>query len=350
MKLKPLQCVFASCSDASAETAEKSWFQTTPPYGEYPGGESVHDEEGNAIEGAVIVFDETYTDAIIAAFRTAASSETWPGILVDQEHYSLDYSKPSTALAWAKDIRRAADGSLWTRWEFTERGRELYEGKMLINRSPVLRLKRLPGKRFAPVELQSIGMTNTPHFKTLSPLAAAKANNQQKGTTMDPEILAALGLAADASKDEALAAIQQLKDKEAAATAKSADAEKKAQEAETEKDKAVAECRGMKADAFIAKNSAKIADAAAFREVYLANPELAEKTIAACKASDAKTAPTVTRIVAKDAKTPSGAIVTSDAKIAARNKAVGDYRTANGCSFQTAWAACRQADPELFAD
>ena len=165
---------------------------------------------------------------------------------------------------------------------------------------------------------------------------------------MDPEILAALGLAADASKDEALAAIQQLKDKEAAATAKEAEAEKKANEAETEKDKAVAECRGMKADAFIAKNAAKIADAGAFREIYLANPELAEKTIAACKAPETKT-PGTTRIVAKDAKTPAGTIA-SDAKIAARNKAVSDYRAANGCDFQTAWAACRLADPELFAD
>lgn len=346
MKLKPLHCAFASCSDASFDTPEKSWFQTTPPYGEYPGGESIRDEEGNAIEGAVIVFDETYTDAIIAAFKTAASSATWPGILVDQEHYSLDYSKPSTALAWAKDIRRASDGSLWTRWEFTERGRELYEGKMLINRSPVLRLKKIDSKRFAPVELQSIGMTNTPHFKTLSPLAVAKANNQEKGKIMDPEILAALGLTSEAGKEEALAAIQQLKDKEAAATAKTADAEKKAQEAETEKEKAVAECRGMKADAFIAKNSDKIADSAAFREIYLANPELAEKTLAVCKTGAA--APS-TRIVAKDAKTPVAG-VGSDAKIVARNKAVSAYRAANGCDFQTAWAACRLADPELFAD
>lgn len=346
MKLKPLHCAFASCSDASFDTPEKSWFQTTPPYGEYPGGESIRDENGKPIEGAVIVFDEKSTDAVIAAFNALAAAADWPGILVDEEHYSLNYDKPSTALAWAKEIRRAADGSLWTRWEFTEKGRELYEGKMLINRSPVLRLEKIDSKRFAPAELHSIGMTNNPHFKTLSPLAVAKAKNQEKGKIMDPEILAALGLTTDAGKEEALAAIQQLKDKEAAATAKTADAEKKAQEAETEKEKAVAECRGMKADAFIAKNAGKIADSAAFREIYLANPELAEKTLAVCKTGSA--APS-TRIVAKDAKTPVAG-VGSDAKIVARNKAVSAYRAANGCDFQTAWAACRLADPELFAD
>lgn len=352
MKLKPLHCVFAACSASEINLAEKAtWFQTTPPYGEYPGGESIRDEKGKPIEGAVIVFDEKSTDAIIEAFNAAAKSSAWPGVLVDQEHYSLDYSKPSTALAWAKEIRRAEDGSLWTRWEFTEKGRELYEGKMLINRSPVMRLVKIAPKRFTPAELQSIGMTNTPHFTSLSPLAAAKANNNQKGTTMDPEILAALGLKPEAGKEEALAAIQQLKDKEAAAAAKSAEAEKKAETAEAEKEKAVAECRGMKADAFIAKNSAKIADTAAFREVYLSNPELAEKTIAACKSADAKTTPSTVRIVAKDASTPSSVPGQStDAKIVARNKAVAEYRTANKCDFQTAWAACRVADPELFAD
>ena len=346
MKLKPLHCVFASCSDASFDTPEKSWFQTTPPYGEYPGGESIRDENGKPIEGAVIIFDEKSTDAVIAAFNALAATADWPGILVDEEHFSLNYDKPSTALAWAKEIRRASDGSLWTRWEFTEKGRKLYEGKMLINRSPVLRLEKITSKRFAPAELQSIGMTNTPHFKTLSPLAVAKANNQKKGTTMDPEILAALGLNPDAGKEETLAAISELKDKEKTSAAKATEAEKKLAAAETEKEKAVAECRGMKADAFIAKNADKITDSAAFREIYLANPELAEKTLAVCKTGPA--APS-TRIVAKDAKTPVAGIG-SDAKIVARNKAVSAYRAANGCDFQTAWAACRLADPELFAD
>ena len=52
---------------------------------------------------------------------------------------------------------------------------------------------------------------------------------------------------------------------------------------------ALAECRKMKCDAFIEANKAKIADVAACREAYMANPEAAEKLVAACKAPEAKT-------------------------------------------------------------
>lgn len=357
MKLRPLHCIFASCSDAADDAPAKArWFQTTPPYGEYPGGESVRDEDGRPIEGAVVVFDERSADRVVAAFEAAkaAGGAAWPGVLVDQEHFSLDRDKPSTALAWAKEIRRAADGSLWTRWEFTEEGLRLHEGRMLVSRSPVLRLERRSERRFAPAELQSIGMTNTPHFKELSPLAAARESNNPKGdTNMDPEILAALGLRPEAGKEEALAAIRQLKDKEAAAIARCDEAEKKAASAESEKEKAVAECRATKADAFIAANAGKIADAAKFREIYLANPELAERTLAVCRggAGAKPGAPTTVRLAARDAKTPASAPGgATDAKIVARNRAVAEYRAANRCSFATAWAACRMADPELFAD
>lgn len=352
MKLKPLHCIFASCSDAMNDTPTKArWFQTTPPYGEYPGGDSIRDENGRPIDGAVVVFDEQSTDRIVEAFDAAAGTEGWPGILVDQEHFSLDYDKPSTALAWAKEIRREADGSLWTRWEFTPEGERLHDGRMLVSRSPVLRLEKLSARRFAPVELQSIGMTNTPHFKGLSPLAAAKENDNPKGNThMDPEILAALGLRPEAGKEEVLAAIRQLKDKESAATARCEEAEKESAQAESEKEKAVAECRSMKADAIIAKNAGKIADAAKFREIYLANPDVAERMLAVCRDATAArpTAPTQTRIAAKDAKSPAGA--STDARIAARNRAVNEYMSAHGCSFQQAWGACRAADPETFAE
>ena len=114
---------------------------------------------------------------------------------------------------------------------------------------------------------------------------------------MDPEIIAALGLAEGATKEEVLAAIKAMKDNQAAAEAKATEAEK-------QKDEAEAKCRGFEADEFIAKNSAKIGDAAAFREVFMANPELAKKTVAACK--EAQPSAPATRIVAKSASTPAG--------------------------------------------
>ena len=301
MKPKAHQCIFGCFSETAADDGKPSWFQTTPAYGEYDGGGSILDEEGEVIEGAKIVFDEQSVRKIVDQFREESKREGWPGILVDREHFSCDVEKPSDAMAWAVDVRIAEDGAIWTKWEFTPKGRELFETKTLINRSPVLRLEKTGEKTFKPYQLDSIGMTNTPHSKTLSPTAAAKAaaNNNHEGesTTMDPEIIAALGLAEGATKEEVLAAIKAMKDNQAAAEAKATEAEK-------QKDEAEAKCRGFEADEFIAKNSAKIGDAAAFREVFMANPELAKKTVAACK--EAQTSAPATRIVAKSASTPAG--------------------------------------------
>ena len=88
------------------------------------------------------------------------------------------------------------------------------------------------------------------------------------------EILKALGLADDASPADAVSAIEALKEKASAA-------EKSASEA-------AAKCRSMECDAFIEANKAKIADVAACREAYMANPEVAQKLVAACKAPEAK--------------------------------------------------------------
>ena len=301
MKHKAHQCIFGCFSETAADDGKPSWFQTTPAYGEYDGGGSILDEEGDVIEGAKIVFDEQSGRKIVDQFREDAKKEGWPGILVDREHFSCDVEKPSDAMAWAVDVRIAEDGAIWTKWEFTPKGRELFETKTLINRSPVLRLEKTGEKTFKPYQLDSIGMTNTPHFKTLSPTAAAKAaaNNNHEGesTTMDPEIIAALGLAEGATKEEVLAAIKAMKDNQAAAEAKATEAEK-------QKDEAEAKCRGFEADEFIAKNSAKIGDAVAFREVFMANPELAKKTVAACK--EVQPSAPATRIVAKSASTPVG--------------------------------------------
>ena len=263
---------FAACSAVKEDAETKAtWFQTFPPYGRYPVGGTVK----GAPEDAEFVFDEAAAKAIMDAFKNAAENPAWPGVLVDEEHYSTDRSKSSAAMAWAKDIRQEADGSIWTRWEFTPKGRELWESKTLLNRSPFFACTR-SGKEYRPVRLLSIGMTNTPHFKELSNLAAARAAEvkNNKGEIHMKKLMAELGLAEDASEDAAVAACKALKEKASAAEKSAADA--------------LAECRKMKCDAFIEANKAKIADVAACREAYMANPESAEKLIAACKAPEAK--------------------------------------------------------------
>ena len=349
--MKNLSVVFMSCSASNLDAATNAcWFQTTPKYGLYPGGEQITGRDGKPVKKATIVLDEKSTDKIMEAFRAAVSTPGYPGILVDQDHFSCDTDKPTTALAWAKEIRRAEDGSLWTRWEFTAKGKELYDGKMLVNRSPVMLLEEVEGwrgmgKAFTPYALESIGMTNKPYFKDLSPLAAARDKQNQERENMDNDILTALGLSAEATKDDVLSAIKSLKDKEAAATATATDATKKAETAE-------AQCRTLKCDAFIAAHKGQIADEAKFREAYMKNPEATEEAFGLFRTAEPPKAPAA-RISARDAKTPTATPGSDDAvkaKISARNKAVNEYMAAHKCSFTTAWAACRAADTELFKD
>ena len=268
--------IFAACREYKEDPATKAtWFQTTPPYGSYPCGDTVTGPDGKTVEGATLVFDEKSTSAVMEAFNAAAKARGWPGVLVDQEHFSLDNDKPSTALAWAKDIRQDEDGSIWTRWEFTPRGRELWQSRTLVNRSPAFCCER-SGKDYRPVALSSIAMTNTPHFKELSTLAAARAAevNTHEGEVQMEEILKALGLAEGASPEDAVAAIEALKQKASAAEETAAEAE--------------AKCRRIECDAFIEEHKSKIADVAACREAFMADPDSARKLMAACKAPESK--------------------------------------------------------------
>ena len=322
------------------------WFQTFPPYGRYPVGGTIK----GAAKDAVFVFDEAAARAVIEDFRQQAARPDWPGVLVDREHFSADADKTSDAMAWARDIRQDSDGSIWTRWDFTPEGERLWRDRVLVSRSPLFLSSPDASRReYRPVALRSIGMTNAPHFRELSTLAAAKAaaesTTNEGAIQMDPEILSALGLAEGAGKEEVLAAIKALKDKEAAAVAQATDAEKKAEDAE-------AACRGLKADAFIAANKERIADAAKFREAYLKAPEATEAAFALCKAAPAAK-PSETRIVAREAKTPAATVGSGEAsaKIAARSKAVNDYLAAHrNATHAEAWSACRMADPETFTD
>lgn len=295
--------IFAACREFKNDPATNAtWFQTFPPYGRYPVGGTIK----GAAADAEFIFDKVVAKAVMDAFRAAAKNPEWPGILVDEEHYSLDPAKSSAALAWAKDIRQEKDGSIWTRWEFTPKGRELWESKTLVNRSPAFACARV-GNEYRATALLSIGMTNTPHFGELSTLAAARAaevNKNNKGEIHMEKLMVELGLAEDASEDAAVAACKALKEKASAA-------EKAAAEA-------LAECRKMKCDAFIEANKAKIADVAACREAYMADPESAEKLIAACKAPEAKTQ----TVLAAAKKTPDvpkdgGAVATCREQMAA---------------------------------
>lgn len=320
-----------------SKDGEASWFHTLPAIGEYPEKQLI--VQGKKVTGTIVV-DQTAVDRCLAAFKARAAEAGWQGLLVDREHFSLMANKESDAMAWAKDIRADSDG-VWTRWDYTEPGKKLWDGKILISRSPVMDLEPLGGNRYRPVDITSIAMTNTPQFETLSTFAAARAvdDTNQKGNAMDKLLCDELGIPETATVADAVAKIKALKS--AASTS------------EAEMKKAQAACRKSECDAFIAANKASIKDEAAFRAAFEKDPETVKSTFAACRAIPGATPPG-TRIEASKGKTPDASAggSQSGAQIAAkRQSAVNSYRAANpGTSFSVAWSACRAADPALFAD
>ena len=318
-------------------SADASWFQTLPPPGEYP-ADGVVLHKGKPVKNAVFVIDQAAYDTIVAKFREDAGRPDWPGVLVDREHFSLKRDQGSDAMAWAKDIR-VDDSGLWTRWDFTAPGKELWDGRVLVSRSPVMDLEPMGNNRFRPISLESIAMTNTPHFDMLSTLAAARAAEEQtqQGDATMKKLLALLGLPETATEDEACAKVQALIDGGTQAVA----AQKTAETA----------CRKAKCDAFIVAHKAQIADEAKFRTAYEANPEATEAAFGAFKVAPDK-APSQTRIVAKDAKTPDGK-GSEQAAVAERrtqqSAAIAACRAANpGMSCREAEAVCRRQQPALF--
>jgi len=320
--------------DAAGCTTDASWFHTLPAIGEYPDMEIIF--KGKKVIGTIVV-DREAIDSCQAAFKARVEKSANRGVLVDREHFSLMVDHESDAMAWAKEIR-SDDKGIWTRWEFTPPGQKLWDDKVLVSRSPVMDLKSLGNNRFRPVEIISIAMTNTPQFETLSTFAAARAAESQneKGETTMKELLALLGLAETATEEEAIAAVQVLKD---AATA-----------AETEVETAQAEVVARRCDAFIAANKSIISDVSKFKENYLAAPDATEAAFGTFRAPPGQK----TRIIARNASTPENLATTlkPDAQIAAKRiGVVSTYRAGNPkASFAVAWSACRTADPELFAD
>jgi|GEM_PF-1916283 len=290
------------------------WFHTVPPMGEYPGGNIFRG--GQEIKNAVLVIDREAYDRILAAFA-ADTARLGHGLLVDREHFSLDTDKPSDAMAWATDIREDADG-LWTRWDFTPPGLKMWEDRVLISRSPVMQLEPIGGNRFRPVRLESVAMTNTPHFDLSTIAAARAADNQPDGCPPDGNhtqgdntmnrLLALLGLPETATEDEAVAALQALIDAKSAADQAQADAE-------AARDEAQAACRKARCDAFIAAHRDAIADEAKFRAAYEANPDATEAAFGAFKA--AKPAAPATRISARLAATPGDGAAAAPVTLAA---------------------------------
>jgi len=181
------------------------------------------------------ILDETAFAAIAQNFAAEASRPGFPGLLVDQDHFSLDPSKSSEAMGWLLEMRNRA-GRLEGRIEWTDIGAPAVKTKRYKFFSTVYAPSdaEIIGRRAIdnitytvarPRRLDRLALTNDPNNKGGKPISnrdEREEHHQQTNTMIARKVTEALGLPEDASEDAVVEAILQLKS--SATAAKSAEA------------------------------------------------------------------------------------------------------------------------------
>jgi phage I-like protein len=153
----------------------------------------------------------------------AASNAYLPNLPIDENH-AVDHKAPkgesSPAFGWFSHVAAAANGSVWADVEWTKRGAEAVANLEYRYLSPVI----LHNEKGEVTALLRAALSNSPNLdlKSLNsetPETAAPASPAKEHNDME-KILAALGLPADATEDEAVAAIAALKEKTSLNSAK----------------------------------------------------------------------------------------------------------------------------------
>lgn len=209
-------------------------------------------EEG----GTVYRFVQDLTPQVLAAI--AERGVPPEGVLVDRDHFSTAGDKPSEALGWLRELAVCGD-DLAGFIEWTPLGLPLVCGKVYRHFSTVYPSDPEQIRRgvMHPDRLVGLALTNKPNNTPGQPpitnrgLPGTQQQTQQQqiqpgNKTMNPEILALLGLPEGAADEDVLAAIRSLKEGADAAAQAEADAIVNAEEekegAELENDEKE-ECR-----------------------------------------------------------------------------------------------------------
>jgi phage I-like protein len=145
--------------------------------------------------------------AVLDAF--AANGADLP---IDYDHQSLtadEKAGPVPDAGWIKELQAREDG-IWARVEWTPRAAELLANKEYRYLSPVFRYQAKTGK---VVALTGAGLTHNPNLY----LQAAASRKETVTMTLPEKLAAMLGVPADCTEDEAVAACQRLIDERDAA-------------------------------------------------------------------------------------------------------------------------------------
>lgn len=276
-------------------------------------------------EKTMQVCDRAAFEQLIADWKANGSKE----ILMDFEHQSeverIDSN--TTAAAWISNLAIDDERGLVGDVKFTDQGAEAVSNRRLR----FLSCTWYTDKAGRPTKMTTVALTNKPNIPVApilnkGPVPGVNEVEEKKGSKMDiKKITQALGLADDADEATILAAI------------------KEGQDAKAENAKLKQSALEKEAEDFAEANSKKC-NKDVLKAQYIANKDVAKALVAGIPES---AAPAAQKILNKGG---ANAPVTDQREIEKqRNKAIGEYRAAHpGCTFTTAWGACRQENPELF--
>lgn len=169
--------------------------------------------------------------------RVAAAGVPAEGLPVDKDHLSYQEDKTTEAMGWVRELAMCA-GNLAARIEWTPPGLALVQGKVYKHFSTVYPGAAEGCTMYEPERLIGLALTNQPnnaagqppitnsHANIFQPKQGAEAKTQTntQTKTMNPTILAKLGLAEGATDEEIIAAIDSLRAQVAEAQNAAADA------------------------------------------------------------------------------------------------------------------------------
>jgi phage I-like protein len=190
-----VQYVPASLLMAFAAAGIPSEIQVIP-YGETSTGKGDFTLDEDAMKAVIADFEKRKTDMVI-----------------DYEHQTLT-GREAPAAGWIKKLVNKGKDGLWAVVEWTEKAKEYLKNREYRYLSPVFLKKISDGK---VLRLLNAALTNTPAIDGMVPLVNKWDFHQpEKEAKSMKKLLELLGLKAEATEDEAVAAVQAMKDENAA--------------------------------------------------------------------------------------------------------------------------------------
>lgn len=195
------------------------WFQLVPK-GQFP----IARKEGDKVRTYVQVVDDRAVEKIVGAFINRRASNPAFRILIDFEHFSHDPEKSSAAACWVTDMQARADG-VWAKGEWSDEGAAAIKNRRYRYLSPVWfprQIERIDSTRVRPIEVNDAGLTNKPNLgAALQPFwnredfhgREAITENSNQGNPMKDRLILLCGLAATATDDQIVAAVEAFKNR-----------------------------------------------------------------------------------------------------------------------------------------